>query len=107
MLGIGSYVRLCIEQTVQNSQYGYTVCPRCGNGQYHLGGGTAKLVFCLFTNLNNFQMQRQSWNVRSVTAIIATKTKLYGRLTTTAMTMATPLVNCPKMLSHVRHVGPA
>jgi hypothetical protein len=44
-MAIGSYVRLCIEQTIQNRQYGFTVCPSCGNGQYHLGGGTAKTGF--------------------------------------------------------------
>ena len=45
-----SYIKLCIEKTVQNNTYGYTVCPSCGNGQYHLGGGIARPVL-LFVSL--------------------------------------------------------
>ena len=102
---IGRYTRLCIEQTIQNRQYGYTVCPSCGNGQYHLGGGRKKLVFFPFVYLNRFQMQRQLWNVKNVRTNTATKTRFYGRPPTIAATMAAPLVNCPKMLSHVLPVG--
>jgi len=51
------------------------------------------------------EMQRQSWNVKNVRTTTATKTRFYGRPPTIAATMAAPLVNCPKMLSHVLLVG--
>ncbi|KJA15441.1 hypothetical protein HYPSUDRAFT_367828 [Hypholoma sublateritium FD-334 SS-4] len=40
------YIKLCIAKTVQNNTYGYTVCPSCGNGQYHLGGDKSPIVQC-------------------------------------------------------------